>query len=292
MAHKATSLAPALSLLLVTHTWDGSSMSMNLGLTGKVAVVTGGSVGIGKATAERLAAEGVSVVIAARTVTTLDKAAKYIRTATGGHVLPVAVDTTKWDSVQALVAQTVERFGSVDILVNCAAAPGGVVRNNIEEADENALLHDLNTKLMGYFRMAKACVPHMRKAGWGRIINVGGLTARNTEALSGLRNAALVHLTKTLSDQLGRHGITVNIIHPGVTRTEHVETWFAEMAQQENVGVEVIIKREAADPAAIRRMLEVGEVADCILFLASQRASGLTGESIAVDGGLSRAVYL
>lgn len=107
-----------------------------------------------------------------------------------------------------------------------------------------------------------------------------------------MRNTALVHLTKTLSDQLGSHGITVNIVHPGVTRTEHVEAWFARMAKAEGTTVEHIVKREAADPAAIRRMLEVEEVADVILFLASRRAAGITGESIAVDGGLSRAVYL
>jgi len=267
-------------------------MSMDLGLKGRVAIVTGGSVGIGKETARKLAAEGVSVVIAARTASALESAAAQIRAETRGTVLPIAVDTTSSESVRALVAQTVQHFGGVHILVNCAASPGGLVRNNIEEADEDALLLDLNTKLVGYFRMCKACVPHMRAARWGRIVNVGGLTARNTEAMSGMRNAALVHFTKTLSDQVGPQGITVNIIHPGVTRTEHVETWFAEMAKAEGTTVDAIVKREAGDPAAIRRMLEVDEVADSIVFLASARASGLTGESIAVDGGLSRAVYL
>ncbi len=267
-------------------------MSLDLGLAGKVAIVTGGSVGIGKETARKLAAEGVSVVIAARTVKTLETAADQLRAETKGIVVPIAVDTTSSQSVRALVAATAERFGAVDILVNCAAAPGGLVRNNIELADEEALLLDLNTKLVGYFRMCKYCVPHMRRAKWGRIVNVGGLTARCTEAMSGMRNTALVHLTKTLSDQLGPDGVTVNIVHPGVTRTEHVEQWFAEMAKAEATTFEAIVKREAADPAAVRRMLEVEEVADCILFLLSRRASGLTGESIAVDGGLSRAVYL
>jgi NAD(P)-dependent dehydrogenase (short-subunit alcohol dehydrogenase family) len=267
-------------------------MSLDLGLERKVAIVTGGSVGIGKETARKLAAEGVSVVIAARTVKTLEAAAEELRAQTNGTVVPIAVDTTNSNSVRVLVAATVQRFGSVDILVNCAAAPGGLVRNNIELADEEALLLDLNTKLVGYFRMCKYCVPHMRAGKWGRIVNVGGLTARCTEAMSGMRNTALVHLTKTLSDQLGPDGITVNIIHPGVTRTEHVEQWFGEMAKAEGTTFEAIVKREAADPAAVRRMLEVEEVADCIVFLASRRASGLTGESIAVDGGLSRAVYL
>jgi NAD(P)-dependent dehydrogenase (short-subunit alcohol dehydrogenase family) len=267
-------------------------MSMSLGLKGKVAIVTGGSVGIGKETARKLAAEGAAVVIAARTASALQDAAAQIGRDTPGVVVPMPVDTTSWRSVQDLVESTARQFGAVHILVNCAAAPGGLVRNSIVEADEDALMQDLNTKLLGYFRMCKACVPHMRAARWGRIVNVGGLTARSTEALSGLRNTALVHLTKTLSDQLGPDGITVNIVHPGVTRTEHVEAWFAEMARAEGTTFEAIVKREAADPAAIRRMLEVEEVADCIVFLASARASGLTGESIAVDGGLSRAVYL
>ncbi len=267
-------------------------MSMNLDLAGKVAIVTGGSVGIGKATARRLAAEGVAVVIAARTVRALEAAAEEIRRETKGTVAAMPVDTTSSQSVRGLVAAAAGQFGSVDILVNCAAAPGGLVRNNIEEADEDALLLDLNTKLVGYFRMCKACVPYMRAARWGRIVNVGGLTARCTEALSGMRNTALVHLTKTLSDQLGPAGVTVNIVHPGVTRTEHVEAWFKDMARAEGTTLEAIVQREAAAPAAIRRMLEVDEVADSIVFLASRRASGITGESIAVDGGLSRAVYL
>lgn len=267
-------------------------MNMAFGIADKVAIVTGGSVGIGKETARMLASEGVKVVIAARTERNLERAAAEITGATGGKVLPVVVDTTDSESVRNLVDKAVECFGGVDILVNCAAAPGGLVRNNLEEADDQALLSDLNTKLVGYFRMCKACAPFMRKAGWGRIINVGGLTARCTEALSGMRNTALVHLTKTLSDQLGQFGITVNIVHPGVTRTEHVESWFEELARKEGISLEAFIKREAADPAAIRRMLEVDEVANVIVFLASRAASAVTGESIAVDGGLSRAVYL
>ncbi|TWB64390.1 SDR family NAD(P)-dependent oxidoreductase [Nitrospirillum viridazoti] len=267
-------------------------MSVDYGLAGKVAIVTGGSVGIGKETARQLASQGVKVVIAARTRDALEAAAEALRAETGGEIVAVPVDTTLRASVENLVSETVRRFGGVHILVNCAAAPGGLVRNEIEKADEDGLIADLNTKLVGYFRMCKACVPHMRQAGWGRIVNVGGLTARSTEALSGMRNAALVHLTKTLSDQLGVDGITVNIVHPGVTRTEHIEAWFADMARAEGTSVDAIIKREAADPAAIRRMLEADEVANAIVFLASSLASGLTGESIAVDGGLSRAVFL
>lgn len=265
---------------------------MDLGIKGKVAIVTGGGDGIGKATAEMLAAEGVAVAICSRNLEKLEAVARDISAKTGGRVLPVRIDTTDWQSVQAAVAKTAAEFGGIDILVNCAAAPGGMVKNDIELADEDTLMLDLNTKLMGYFRLCKACVPYMRKAGWGRIINIGGLTARCTEALSGMRNTAIVHMTKTLSDHLGKAGITVNIVHPGVTRTDHIIKMFQGIADKQGKSLAQVIKEEAEQPAALGRMLEVDEVVDFIVFLASQRAGGITGESIAVDGGLSRAVYL
>lgn len=265
---------------------------MDLGIAGKVAIITGGGDGIGKLTAEVLAEEGVSVAICSRNLEKLQRVASEIEEKTGGKILPVQIDTTDWDSVQAAVDQTVSALGGVDILINCAAAPGGMVKNDIELADEDALMFDLNTKLMGYFRMCKACVPHMRKAGWGRIINIGGLTARCTEALSGMRNTAIVHMTKTLSDQLGEKGITVNIIHPGVTRTDHIIEMFQAIADSKGISLEDVIKTEATEPAALNRMLETREVVDFIAYIASQRASGITGESMAVDGGLSRAIYL
>ena len=265
---------------------------MDLGIRNKVAIITGGGDGIGKATAKMLAAEGVAVAICSRNLEKLERVAAEIHEQTGGRVLPVQIDTTQWESVQAAVQKVVDEWGSIDILVNCAAAPGGLVKNNIELADENMLLFDLNTKLMGYFRLCKACVPHMRKSGWGRIVNVGGLTARCTEALSGMRNTAIVHMTKTLSDQLGKDGITVNIVHPGVTRTDHIIEMFQSRADERGVPLQQIVHEEAEEPAALGRMLETEEVVDFIVFLASQRASGITGESIAVDGGLSRAIYL
>lgn len=265
---------------------------MDLNLGGKVAVITGGGDGIGKATAEALASEGVAVAICSRNLEKLQKVAAGIEERTGGKILPVQVDTTSWESVQKAVTQTVEALGGIDILINCAAAPGGLVKNDIELADEDMLMFDINTKLMGYFRLCKACVPHMRKKGWGRIINVGGLTARCTEALSGMRNTAIVHMTKTLSDHLGKKGITVNVIHPGVTRTDHIIDMFQGIADARGVTLEQVIKDEAEDPAAIGRMLETKEVVDFIVFMVSPLASGITGESIAVDGGLSRAIYL
>ena len=141
---------------------------MNINLQGKVAFVTGGSTGIGEAAARALSAEGAKVAICARTRGDLERVAKAIREETGGAVLPVAADVTDRSSVEAAVAAAAAEFGGVDILINSAAAPGGLVRNDIESADEELLLLDLNTKLLGYFRMIKAVVPHMRRRGWGR----------------------------------------------------------------------------------------------------------------------------
>jgi NAD(P)-dependent dehydrogenase (short-subunit alcohol dehydrogenase family) len=265
---------------------------MDLGIKGKVAIITGGGDGIGRDTAEVLSEEGVSVAICSRNLEKLERVAAEIEAKTGGKVLPVKIDTTDWESVQAAVKKTADTLGGIDILINCAAAPGGLVKNDIELADEEMLKFDLDTKLMGYFRMCKACVPYLREGGWGRIINIGGLTARCTEALSGMRNTAIVHMTKTLSDHLGDKGITVNAIHPGVTRTDHIIAMFQGIADDRGVPLEQIIDEEAHDPAALGRMLETREVTDFIVYVASKRASGITGESMAVDGGLSRAIYL
>jgi NAD(P)-dependent dehydrogenase (short-subunit alcohol dehydrogenase family) len=139
----------------------------------------------------------------------------------GGEVLPLFCDTHDMIAVSEMVSRAVGRFGKVDILVNSAAAPSGVVRNDIEHAGDEELLADLNTKVVGYFRCAKVVVPHMRNRGFGRIVNIGGLTGRASKVISGMRNLAVAHLTKTLSDQLGPAGITVNLIHPGVVETPH-----------------------------------------------------------------------
>lgn len=264
---------------------------MDLQLNGKVAFVTGGSTGIGENVALALAQEGVRVAISSRTQAKLDLVAEQIRKRTGQEVLPVSADVTDRASIEAAIAKVVDKWGRLDILINSAAAPGGLVRNDIEGADEQMLLLDLNTKLMGYFRTIKAAVPHMRAGGWGRILNLGGLTARCTEAISGLRNVAVVHLSKTLSDQLGQYGITVNTVHPGVTRTEHVMEMFEKRGSAKGVSA-ADIEQEDANEAAIRRILEVEDVSNVLVFLSSPLAGGITGESIAVDGGLLRGIHL
>ncbi|NNN30644.1 SDR family oxidoreductase [Streptomyces sp. S3(2020)] len=264
---------------------------MDLELTGRVAVVTGGSLGIGRAVARELAREGVNVVITARRQAALEATAKEIEAETGSRVVPLTSDTTDTGSVRAMVASTVTELGRVDILVNGAAAPSGLVRNSVEEADPELLLSDIDTKVVGYFRCAQAVTPHMKANGYGRIVNIGGLTGRSSHALSGMRNLAVVHMTKALSDQLGPSGITVNTVHPGVVETEHIhELYEKEAAKRGITAAEVEADFVARTP--IRRVLTAEEVAETIAFLASPRAAAITGESLGIDGGLTRGVFL
>jgi NAD(P)-dependent dehydrogenase (short-subunit alcohol dehydrogenase family) len=249
---------------------------MDLELTGRVAVVTGGSHGIGKAVAQELAREGVNVVVCARHREALEETARALAQATGRRIVPIPTDTTNWESVSRMVETTLTELGRIDILVNNAATPGGLVRGELAEADEGDLLADINTKVVGYFRCAKAVAPHMQQRGWGRIINIGGLSGRRSGVISGMRNAAVVHLTKTLADQLGSHGITVNLVHPGATRTERTGEEAARRAAQAN---------------AIHRMVDAQEIAQVVAFLASTKAAAVTGVSIDASGGSIPVVF-
>ncbi len=264
---------------------------MDLKLNGKVAIVTGGSLGIGRAVAQALAAEGVRVGIVARNQATLEQVAREITEATGTEVIAAPADVADTAQVEAAVELVAGRFGRIDILVNGAAHPGGLVRSEIENASPEGLLEDINIKVVGYMRFAKAAAAHMRRGGWGRIVNIGGLTGRGSKQLSGMRNVAICHLTKTLSDQLGPAGITVNVIHPGVVETPHIHELYAKEAKLQGLTPEQV-EANYAKATPIRRVLQVEEIADVVLFLASDRAAAITGESIAVDGGITRGIFL
>jgi NAD(P)-dependent dehydrogenase (short-subunit alcohol dehydrogenase family) len=242
---------------------------MDLGLTGRVAIVTGGSRGIGRAIAKMLASEGVDVAICARQRQALDEAAKALSQETGRRIIPIVADTMSSESVAELVDMTMKTFGRVDVLVNNASTPGGMVRGPLAEANDKTLLEDIDTKVVGYLRCAKAVAPHMQQRRWGRIINIGGLSGRRSGNISGLRNAAIVHLTKTLADELGAHGITVNLVHPGTTRTERTD---AETERR-------------ASSNAIRRIVDASEIAQVVTFLASAKAANVTGVAIDASGG-------
>lgn len=264
---------------------------MDLQIKGKVAVVTGGSLGIGRAVSEALAAEGVRVAIVARSRDALEKAAQEITQAHGVEVLPVVADVSSTEQVSAMMDRVAAHFGRIDILVNGAAHPGGLVRSAIEEADPEGLLRDIDIKVVGYMRCAKAVSVHMKKGGFGRIINIGGLTGRGSKQLSGMRNVAICHMTKVLSDQLGPSGITVNVIHPGVVDTPHIHELYAKEARLQGL-TPAQVEANYVKVTPIRRTLQPAEIADTVLFLASPRSGAITGESIGVDGGITRGIFL
>lgn len=271
---------------------------MDLGLRGKHAIVTGGSLGIGKAIARELAREGVDVAIVARTKDQLEAAARELAAETGRRVIPLAADVTSKAQVDAMVDQAAAQLGGLHILVNSGSPPGGsaAATGPIETVVDEDLLHDFNVKYVGALRCARAAIPHMKKAGWGRIVNISGTNARNAGNLSGgARNTSLVHLTKTLAVQVGRFGITVNCVHPGTTRTERTPRLLAARAKELGIAPEEVEARDFAPDSprgnAICRMVDAAEIAYVTAFLASERAWAVTGELVVATGGAGRSVY-
>jgi NAD(P)-dependent dehydrogenase (short-subunit alcohol dehydrogenase family) len=259
---------------------------VDLDLRDRVAIVTGGSRGIGKAVARELASEGAHVAVVARGREALEATAAEISAETGRRVVPIAADTTSDASVRAMVERVVATFGRLDILVNGAAQPGGQAPPpKLGEITEDLVWSDLNTKVLGYLRCAREVAPHMIARRWGRIINIGGLAARSSGAtITSLRNAAVVALTKNLADELGPYGINVTVVHPGLTWTERMPDLLADTARRLGISVEEA-ERRLAERNAIRRIVTAREVAHVVAFLASPRSIAITGDVIAVGGG-------
>jgi NAD(P)-dependent dehydrogenase (short-subunit alcohol dehydrogenase family) len=271
---------------------------MDLGLQGKHAIVTGGSRGIGKAIARELAREGVDVAIVARSKADLEATARELEAETGRRVIPLAADVTNREQVDQTVTQAAERLGSLHILVNSGSPPGGsrTATGPIETVVDEDLLHDFDVKYVGALRCARAAIPYLKEQGWGRIINISGANARNAGNLSGgARNVSMVHLTKTLAVQLGRYGITVNCVHPGITRTERTPSLLVTRAAELGVSPEEAERRDFAPDSprgnAICRMVDASEIAYVTAFLASEKAGAISGELVVATGGAGRSVY-
>jgi NAD(P)-dependent dehydrogenase (short-subunit alcohol dehydrogenase family) len=271
---------------------------MDLGLKGKHAIVTGGSQGIGKAIARELAREGVDVAIVARRKEPLEAAAREIASETGCRVIALPTDVTNRAQVEATVAQAASQLGGLHILVNSGSSPGGstTATGPIESVVDEDLLKDFDTKYMGALRCARAVIPHLKQQKWGRIINISGTNSRNAGNLSGgARNTSLVHFTKTLAVQLGRFGITVNCIHPGVTRTERTPRLLAAQAAELGITPEEAEKRNYAPDSprgnAIGRMVDARELGYVAAFLASDKSWAISGELVVATGGAGKSVY-
>jgi NAD(P)-dependent dehydrogenase (short-subunit alcohol dehydrogenase family) len=264
---------------------------VDLKLTGKRAIVTGASRGIGRAVAVRLAAEGAHVALVARDRDRLEETAAAVRE----HGVPALVrpaDTRDDASVRAMVAAVAEAWGGVDVLVNAAARPAssGPVPA-LADLSDDALRDELETKVLGYLRCARAVAPHMIDAGWGRIINVSGLNARIAGSLVGsVRNVAVAAMTKNLADELGPSGITVTVVHPGTTVTEALAQRLADRAGREGTSAAELADRLARG-TSIGRLVTAEEVADVVTFLASPRSAAITGDAITVGGGTRGVIH-
>ena len=271
---------------------------MDLGLQGKKAIVTGGSLGIGKAIARELAREGVDVAIVARTKDRLETAAKELSSETGRRVIAIPADVTSRAQVDGMVAQAAAQLGGLHILVNSGSAPGGSATavGPIESVVDEDLLEDFNVKFVGALRCTRAAIPYMKEQRWGRIINISGTNARNAGNLSGgARNGSLVHLSKTVATQVGKFGITVNCVHPGITRTERTPRLLAARAKELGVSPEDVERQDYLPDSprgnAICRMVDATEVAYVTVFLCSDKAWAISGHLIVADGGAGRGVY-
>ena len=265
---------------------------MDLQLTGKIAVVTGGTRGIGKATARSLAGEGMDVAIIGRDLEAAKATASEIASETGRMVRAYSADTGKDEAVRAAVAAIHQDFGRIDVLVNSAAQPSGQAKPpSLSEITDDLFWSDVNVKVMGYLRMAREIAPLMKQQGWGRIINISGLGARQTGVTIGsIRNVGVAALTKNLADELGPSGINVTCVHPGLTRTEKtpgVIEWRAGVQKKTKEEVEKAMN----DLNTIRRLVTAEEIGHIVAFLASPKSIAINGDAIAAGGGAPGSIY-
>jgi NAD(P)-dependent dehydrogenase (short-subunit alcohol dehydrogenase family) len=259
---------------------------VDLELTGRRAVVTGGSRGIGLAVARSLAAEGADVALVARGEEALRRAAQEVANAGGRRVIWAVADTGDDAAVRAMASSVIEQLGGVDILVNAAATPA----TGAPFTDDD-LEREVNVKVRGYLRCARAFAPQMAERGWGRIINISGLAARQTGSIVGtVRNVAVAAMTKNLADELGGEGVNVTVVHPGMTRTERTPEAMAAMAQARGTTVEELERRLDAG-VSIGRLVTADEVAAVVTFLASPRSVALNGDAIVAGGGARGTIH-
>lgn len=254
---------------------------MELGLKGKVAAITGGSEGIGKAAAVALAAEGAKVAICGRNQAKLDKAAADIGKL-GAEVLAVSADMSKAGDVEKFIKTVTDKFGHIDILINNA---GTSMRGNFLEINDGKWTEDLELKVFGAIRCSRLAIPHMKKRGGGRIINIttsGGKQPGAGSMPTTLSRAAGLALTKALSKEFAADNILVNTVCIGKIKSGQHERRYT----RDGISADEYYGKMSKD-VPMKRVGEAEEVASVIVFLASDAASYVTGSSINLDGGIS-----
>jgi len=260
---------------------------MDFGIAGRCALVTGGSLGIGRACAEHLAAEGVDVAIVARDGERATDVAGEIARAQQAKVVAIAADLSRPEGVARAVAEAVASLGRIDILINNAgSAPIG----RLQDLDDATWQDCFDLKLMGYVRCARAVIPDMRARRWGRVVNIIGRGGHYPSArylAGGAINAALLNITQALAEECGPDNVLVNGINPGATATPRQQTLVAQKAKLANRTVEEIIA-ESATNIPLGRIGQPDDVAALATYLCSEPASFINGALMEVDGGASR----
>ena len=256
---------------------------MDLGIRGKAALVTAASKGMGKSTAMGLAAEGCRVLMCSRTEADIKAAAEEVRAKTGAEVIATAADVTKKEDVDRLLAMAEQSFGGVDILV---ANAGGPPRGNLEEMTDEQWYGAFDTTVLFVVRLIRGVLPSMKRKKWGRILTIQSVSVKQPVPGLLLSNAVRpgsAGMVKTLSEELGKHNITINVVCPGKIMTDR----FMGGLKQSGLSKDEYLARGALD-VPLGRIGTPDEFANVMVFLASERASYVTGVALQVDGGLIR----
>ena len=264
-------------------------MDTNTKLEDKVAVVTGGSRGIGRTIARRLAEEGCDVVISARTAETLGKTSEEISAATGRRVVPVAADLATREGCETLHATATAEFDRVDILVNCAGATKG---GPFLDLGDEVWQAGFNLKFFGAVRLSRLFWPQLA-AAHGSVIHIVGGMARTPNpdfAIGGSVNAALANFGKALAGLGLKDDVNVNVVHPGQTRTERLDEMMADQAARSGETPEAVLEA-TVKRQGIRRLGTPEDVAELVVFLCSPAARHIQGTAISVDGGATKGLY-
>ncbi|MDH5643165.1 MAG: SDR family oxidoreductase [Gemmatimonadota bacterium] len=262
---------------------------MNLGLDGKVALVAASSRGLGRAVAEELADNGAKLVLCARNDQVLKATAQSIEKKYEAEVLPVAADLAKSEDVDRVVDRAFERFGSVDVLVTNG---GGPPAGRFEEFTDKDWDDAVEGTLKSVVRLVRRILPGMRERRWGRIVNITSIAVKqpvNALMLSNSVRSAVTGFARTLANEVAESGVTVNNVMPGYTRTERLTELAERMASDSGGSVEDAFDKWAEE-IPIGRVAETDEFSGLVAFLASERASYITGQSIAIDGGWIRSL--
>jgi 3-oxoacyl-[acyl-carrier protein] reductase len=262
---------------------------MDLGIGGRAAIVTGSSRGIGRAIAERLCREGANVTICARRRDSLESARGALEGLGGGKVQALEADLADPGAIARVVEAAATAWGRLDILVNNAGAARGLP---FEDLTRERWLENLELKLFGYLEMARLVLPHLQRNGWGRIVNIAGMAGVQPGARImpvGLNNAGILNVMKALADREAAHNILVTTVCPGGILTERQSQLLQDAAKDKGISV-AAAETEATAQVPLQRMGKAEEVADVVAFLASERASYVTGSVVLVDGGLHRAM--